>query len=98
MLKTDLARPLGDTVRITDLSLPTPVTGARPGSPRRAGADAAPNIVASVAREAGHPDEVAATALARAAGQAHSGRLVAAANEAASASVRGERLSEELVP
>ena len=85
-------------MRITDLSVPTPVTGSRPSSSRRAGADAAPNIVASVAREAGHPDEVAATALARAASQAQSARIVAAANQDASASVRGDRLSAELVP
>ena len=98
MLRTDLVRSQGDIVRITDLSLPTPVTGTRPSSPRRAGAEAAPNIVASVAREAGHPDEVAAAALARAAGQAHAGRVVAAANQAASDSLRGDRLSAELVP
>ena len=85
-------------MRITDLSVPTPVTGSRPSTTRRAGAEAAPNIVASVAREAGHPDEVAATALARAASQAQSGRIVAAANQAASESVRGDRLSTELVP
>jgi hypothetical protein len=98
MLRTDIVRSQGDIVRITDLSLPTPVTAARPSSSRRAGAEAAPNIVASVAREAGHPDEVAATALARAAGQAHAGRVVAAANQTASESVRGDRLTTELVP
>lgn len=85
-------------MRITDLSVATPVAGARPPSPRRAGADTAPNIVAAAAREPGHPDEVAATALARAASQAQSGRIVAAANQAASDSVRGERLRPELVP
>lgn len=85
-------------MRITDLSVPTPVTGSRPSPSRRAGAETAPNIVASVAREAGHPDEVAATALARAASQAQSGRIVAAANQEASASVRGDRLRADLLP
>ncbi len=85
-------------MRITDLSVPTPVTGSRPSSSRRAVAQGAPNIVAAAARQPGHPDEVAAVALARAASQAHSGRIVAAANQDASASVRGDRLNAGLVP
>ena len=85
-------------MRITDLAVPTPVTGARP-SARRAGEHAAPSLVSTdKTKDRAHPDEVAASALARAASSAQASRVVAAANEEASASVRGELLDLARVP
>jgi len=87
-------------VRITDIAQSTPVVGARPAPPRRsgAGAAAAPLLPSDRSMRAAHPDEVAASKLARAAGVATATRVVAAANEQASESVRGERLDLARVP
>lgn len=86
-------------MRITDIALTTPVVGARPSAPRRAGAEHGASVVLpGVARDKGHPDEVAATALAKAAGLASAAKVVAAANQQAADSVRGDRLDEVLVP
>ena len=85
-------------MRITDLPVTTPVRGAGAPGTRRAGAEAHASPLSALAREPGHPDEVAAAALSRAAGLAHAGRAVAAANEHAASSVRGDRLDEAFVP
>ncbi len=85
-------------MRITDLPVTPPVSAARAPGTRRAEVDSHASPLASLAREPGHPDEVAAAALSRAAGLAHAGRAVAAANEHAASSVRGDRLDEALVP
>ncbi len=87
-------------MRITDLATPatTAPSAARADGPRRTGGDTRASVLASAPRDAGHPDEVAATALARAAHHAHSGRLVSAANQAAADSVRGALLDPALVP
>ena len=85
-------------MRITDLTVSTPVTGARPAA-RRAGEGASPSLVsAGKSKDKAHPDEVAASALARAATQAHASKVVAAANEDAAASVEGELLDLTRVP
>lgn len=88
-------------MRITDIAQSTPVVGARPAPPRRSGAGAAaatPLLPSDRSMRAAHPDEVAASKLARAAGVATATRVVAAANEQASESVRGERLDLARVP
>lgn len=86
-------------MRITDIALSTPVVGARPAASRRSGSEAAGTVVTRAPRESvDHPDEVAASALARAAGLAHAGKLVAAANEQAAASVKGDLLDLTHVP
>lgn len=85
-------------MRITDLAVPTPVTGARPAAARRSGEGAAPSLVSGKSKDKAHPDEVAATALARAANHAQAAKVVAAANEDAAASVKGELLDLTRVP
>jgi hypothetical protein len=86
-------------VRITDIALSTPVVGARPAATRRSGAEAPGAVVSRAARDGvEHPDEVAASALARAAGLAHAGKVVAASNEHAAASVKGDLLDLTRVP
>lgn len=87
-------------MRITDIALSTPVVGARPAPARRTGPGAAavPLPSADRSERATHPDEVAASKLARAAGLATATRVVAAANEHASASVHGELLDLTRVP
>ena len=87
-------------MRITDIAVSTPtgVAGARPAETRRAGEHAAPALVPGGKREAAHPDEVAASALSRAASAAQAGKAVAAANEQAAASVRGDLLDLTRVP
>ncbi len=85
-------------MRITDIALSTPVVGARPAATRRSGADAKPPLASSGPGAMGHPDEVAAGALAKAAALAHAGRVVASANEHAAASVKGDLLDLTRVP
>ncbi len=87
-------------MRITDIVSSTPVAGARPATAKKADTQgSAPTVVASDRNEAAqHPDEVAAAALQRAAERASATRIVAAQNGLASDSVRGDRLSEVLVP
>lgn len=86
-------------MRITDIALSTPATGARPTTARRAGSEApGPSITRGAPRAAAHPDEVAASALARAAGLAAAGRVVAASNADAAASVRGDLLDPSRLP
>jgi hypothetical protein len=85
-------------VRITDIALSTPVVGARPAAARRAGSDAKGPLVSSGPATMGHPDEVAAGALAKAASLAHAGRVVASSNEHAAASVKGDLLDLTRVP
>lgn len=86
-------------MRITDIAVSTPVVGARPAAARRQGEGASPSVVrGGTDKRAAHPDEVAASALARAAGAAHASKAVAAANEQAAASVRGELLDLNRVP
>lgn len=86
-------------MRITDIALSTPASGARPAAARRAGGEApSPSLTRGAPRGAAHPDEVAASALARAAGLASAGRVVAAANADAAASVRGDLLDPSRLP
>jgi hypothetical protein len=87
-------------MRITDIVSSTPVAGARPATTKRADTqDSAPTVVAgNRAESAAHPDEVAATALQRAAEKAQATKVVAAQNGLAAESVRGDSLSEVLVP
>lgn len=86
-------------MRITDIALSTPVVGARPPAARRAGSEASSAVVTGGAtRGTSHPDEVAASALARAAGLAQASKVVAAANERAAASIRGDLLEASKVP
>lgn len=84
-------------MRITDLAVSTPVTGTRPAHARKAGEGSTPSLVSS-AKDPAHPDEVAASALSRAASAAHATKVVAAANEGAAASVRGDLLDPSRVP
>ncbi len=84
-------------MRITDLAVPAPVVGTRPPASRRAGDSGASTLV-SATRQPGHPDEVAASALARAAGLAHATKVVATANEHAASSVRGDSLDLTRIP
>lgn len=88
------------TARIADIVSSTPVAGARPAAAKRADTQgSAPTVVASNrADSAQHPDEVAATALQRAAEKAQATKVVAAQNGLAAESVRGDALSEVLVP
>ncbi|MCW2667246.1 MAG: hypothetical protein JWN57_2208 [Frankiales bacterium] len=87
-------------MRITDIVSSTPVAGARPATTKRADThDSAPTVLTSNrAQSAAHPDEVAAAALQRAADRAQATKVVAAQNGLAAESVRGESLSEVLVP
>jgi hypothetical protein len=86
-------------VRITDIALSTPVAGARPATARRTGPQSAgPVMTPAEPRGAQHPDEVAAGALQRAAGLASAGKVVAASNEQAARSVRGDLLDLTRVP
>ena len=86
-------------MRITDIALSTPVVGARPAASRRTGADSSSAVVTRGTRDGvTHPDEVAASALARAAGMAHAGKAVASANDAAAKSVKGDLLDLTRVP
>lgn len=86
-------------MRITDIALSTPVAGVRPGVARRGGTHgSSPLLASSEPRGTQHPDEVAAGALARAASMASAAKVVAASNEQAAASVKGERLDAALVP
>jgi hypothetical protein len=87
------------TVRITDIALSTPVAGVRPGPARRAGThDSSPILTSGENRGTSHPDEVAAGALARAASLATAGKVVAASNQQAAHSVKGELLDLTRVP
>lgn len=87
-------------MRITDIALSTPVTGARPPAARRPGegAGAAPVVRPAPTERGASPDEVAEVALQKAAAFAAAARTVAAQNELASASASQERLTEALVP
>lgn len=86
-------------MRITDIALSTPVVGARPAAARRSGSDSSATVVARASHKGvSHPDEVAASALAKAAGLASAGRVVASANEHAAASVMGDLLDLTKVP
>ena len=85
-------------MRITDIALSTPVVGARSAAAKKADEGTpAPKLHRAQGTPA-HPDEVAATALQRAAAFASAGRVVAAANEQASASVKGDLLDLTKVP
>jgi hypothetical protein len=86
-------------VRITDIALSTPVVGTRPAPARRGGPDgASPVLARGAASDVSHPDAMAASALARAAGIAAANKVVAAANQQASESVRGDLLDATRVP
>ncbi len=90
-------------MRITDLASSTQVSAAstRSEGSRRTGESSTPaltSIVTTGPRGADHPDQVAETALARAASAAQAGRVVANANHDAAASVLGDRLDLALVP
>lgn len=77
-------------MRISDIALSTatPVPGARVQSRRGGDAGPAATVVSPTRTGAApHPDELAASALQRAAGQAQANRVVAAQNELASRSV-----------
>ncbi len=84
-------------MRITDLATTAPIA-MRPDGTRRGDSTAAVHVLGSAPRDADHPDAIAASALARAAGQAQAGRLVAAANQGAALSVLGDRLDLALAP
>ena len=80
-------------MRISDIALSTstPVGTTRPSAKRPEGGSAGPTVVTSQKTDAApHPDEVAATKLAKAASAAQASRVVAAENQRASDSVRGE--------
>ena len=87
-------------MRITDvaLSTATPVAGSRTPARKPTEGTAAPALVSEQPSSAPLPDEVAAAKLQRAAGLAQAARVVGAQNELASASVRGDRLSQDLAP
>jgi hypothetical protein len=90
-------------MRITDIALSTttPVGTPRTGTRRTDSGSAGAPAPASAGRtdSASHPDEVAAAKLQKAAGAAQAGRVVAAENQRASESVRGEiDLSRVLQP
>jgi hypothetical protein len=87
-------------MRLTDvaLSTATPVAGSRTPTRKPAEGAAGPAVVSERPAAAPHPDEVAAAKLQKAAGLAQAARVVAAQNELASASVRGDRLSQDLAP
>lgn len=80
-------------MRITDIALSTstPVATPRAATKRAEAGSSAPTVVSAPrTSSAEHPDEVAAAALQRAAGAAQAGRVVAAENQRATDSVRGE--------
>ena len=79
-------------MRITDLPVTTPLTATRARDKKAENnASSAPTVVHSArAESAQHPDEVAAAALHKAASAAQASRVVAAENQRASDSVRGE--------
>ena len=80
-------------MRITDLPVATPLNAtARATAKKSEDATSARTAVVTSGRTEGasHPDEVAAAALQKAAASAQSTRLVAAQNQLASESVRGE--------
>lgn len=86
-------------MRITDIALSTPVTGARPAPSRKTGeGSSAPTVVAGEVSRGTSADEVAEVALQKAAGFAAATRVVAAQNELARASAASERLHEASVP
>lgn len=90
-------------MRITDIALSTttPVGTPRTGARRTETGSAGAPAPVSGGRTDGtsHPDEVAAAALQKAAGAAQAGRVVAAENQRAADSVRGEiDLSRVLQP
>lgn len=80
-------------MRITDIALSTstPVGTPRTSAKRAEAGSSAPTVVSGTRTgSAQHPDEVAAAALQKAAGAAQAVRVVAAENQRASDSVRGE--------
>ena len=82
-------------MRITDvaLSTATPVTSSRPKRADNESTSSSPTLVsAGKTGSAPHPDEVAAAKLQKAAGAAQAARVVAAENQRASESVRGDKL------
>lgn len=80
-------------MRITDIALSTatPVGTPRTSARRTEAGSTAPTVVsAGRTSSAAHPDEVAAAALQKAAGAAQAIRVVAAENQRATDSVRGD--------
>ncbi len=80
-------------MRISDIALSTstPVGTPRAGARRAEQGGSGATVVSGSRTEAGtHPDEVAAAKLQKAAGAAQASRVVAAENQRAAESVRGE--------
>lgn len=88
-------------MRITDLPVSTPASrvGATKDGAKRAetGASSATVVSSGTTDGAAHPDEVAAAKLQRAASAAQASRVVAAENQRASDSVRGDFTAKVLV-